>query len=221
MAESVTFVKPAALRQTLRAMAAVAVVRKPRFPDHFFHLDPATGSAVAAWNDFAGNRCHFRFHPAGAMILGFDHESPMSPHAREGPEFAPWSGVYDSLAVDLMAVVPHNPLDPEYDYREVTFCLWNMGDTDVWEKGTIDYPERGYGDPDGQRYILGSVRNYQDDFVSTFADKYGWELDPVAVAELRAGDVVTRTGLEQLNQDKTADVDASVPELQAMGFLVV
>ena len=50
-------------------------------PDVHFRLDRGLHAAVGSWKDFAGNSCHFLFTPDGAAILGFDHDSPMSPHA--------------------------------------------------------------------------------------------------------------------------------------------
>src|SRR5690242_14872877 len=99
----VEFLTPADLRDTLRGMAAVTLLLRPRFQDHEFHRDPATGTSTAVWRDFAGNYCHFLFHPAGSVILGFDHESPMSPHATcTGPDdFRAWPGVYESLPAAL------------------------------------------------------------------------------------------------------------------------
>lgn len=220
MATGVKFVTVADLRDTLRAMAAVTLVLRPKFPDHEFRFDAATGVATARWGDFAGNRCHFLFHSAGSVILGFDHESPMSPHAScTGPDdFRAWPGVYESLPTELGDAIRTNPFEPDWDFREVTLCLWNMTTGPVWSIGDIEYPERDHGDPDGQGYILGRIGNYVRDFAGEFEEVYSWELNEGAVAELLSGDEITRDCLSRLNSQ--CDVTASVPALVAIGYRV-
>jgi hypothetical protein len=220
--EAVEFLTPADLRDVLRGMAAVSLVCEgpAGFRDHWFL---ATGdTAIAQWGDFAGNRCHFLFHPTGSVILGFDHESPMSPHAIEGPDFRAWPGVYESLPTELMTAIqakPFEPIEPELDLCEVTFCLWNQTDSDVWQKGDIEYPKRDFGDPDGQRYILRWLGRYAADFAGTFLETYKWELDEDAVAELLSGDEITRACLQHLKPG--GDPDAVASELAAMGFRLI
>ena len=219
MPEPVEFLTPADLRDVLRGMATVSLLcTKPSgYRDHWFQN--AGDTAVAEWGDFAGNTCHFLFHPAGSVILGFDHESPTSPHATAGPEFRAWPGVYESLPSALAVALGAKPFGPEFDLAEVTFCLWNRSETKVWEKGEIAYPEREYGDPDGQGYILGCVRDYHLDFVGTFQERYHWELDEDAVAELLSGDEITRDCHQRLKPG--CDPDAVASELGAMGFRLV
>ncbi len=219
MPEEVEFLTPADLRDILRGMAAVSLLHEgpSGYRDHWFRI--AGDIAVAEWGDFAGNRCHFLFHPAGSVILGFDHESPMSPHATDGPEFRAWPGVYESLPAQLADALVAQPFGPEFDPREVTFCLWNRSGKKVWEKGEIAYPEREYDDPDGEGYILDCVRNYYIDFASEFQERYHWDLDEDAVAELLSGDEITRDCLQRLKPG--CDPNAFAPELIAMGFRLV
>ncbi|MBP3959095.1 hypothetical protein J8F10_27945 [Gemmata sp. G18] len=216
MPVTVEFLTPADLRDVLRGMAAVSVLHGEC--DHTFRVVGST--AVARWGDFAGNSGHFLFHPTGSVILGFDHESPMSPHANTGRnDFRAWPGVYESLPESLMAAIRANPFEPEFDLREVTFCLWNQTVTKCWQKGHIEYPERDYGDADGEGYILGWLCNYFRDFVGEFRETYKWVLDTGAVAELLSGDEITRECVRLLGPDR--DSDAVVTELAAMGFRIV
>ena len=218
MPTTVKFLTPADLRDTLRGMAAVSALRGT-YPDHEFRV--VADGAVARWGDFAGNTCHFLFHPTGAVALGFDHESPMSPHATcTGPgDFRAWPGVYESLPAPLADALQANPLGPTFDNREVTFCLWNQTPTKTWQKGDIEYPERDSGDPDGEGYILGWLTEYARAFTDTFRETYRWELDESAVAELLSGDEVTRECIRRLGGAR--DPDAAAADLTAMGFRIV
>lgn len=212
------FVEPARLRATLRAMAVVQILFSKRFPDSWFSLTPDGESAIALWGDFAGNNCHFLFTPAGSVLLGFDHESPMSPHATcTGiDDFRPWPGVYDSLPELLLEAIHVNPFGDEFDYREVTLCLWNETTRKMWQKGDIEYPERDYGDPDGESYLLGWLADYAEDPVGKFATVYGWEVDPDAMTELLSGDYITRECLTTLKP--SCNVAELIPRLEVMGY---
>src|SRR5438045_2951244 len=127
MPKTVEFLTPAALRATLRGMAVVQLLFHKREPDSWFRLRPDGVTAVAGWNDFSGNTCHFLFAPGGAVVLGFDHEAPMSPHASDKPgALETWPGVYDSLPKPLMKIIEENPFGGDFDTEVVTLCLWNL-----------------------------------------------------------------------------------------------
>lgn len=219
MPVTVEFVTPVDLRDILRGMAVVSLLRS-RYADHEFRFDALTDTVTAVWHDFAGNRAHFLFVPAGSVILGFDHESPMSPHATcTGPhDFRAWPGVYESLPSGLMEAVRMNPFGPDWDVREVTFCLWNQTPGRVWTKGDIEYPDRDHGDSDGQGYILSCVRKYYLDLAAEFRERYRWELDEGAVAELLSGDEIKADCLRRLAPG--CDVGAARSALEAMGFRI-
>ncbi len=217
MPEMVGFLTPGDLHDVVRGMAVVCRLYDEH-PDVRFGFDWATAGAAAGWQDFAGNTCHFLFGPDRHIVLGFDHESPMSPHAfATGPDdFHAWPGVYDQLPPPLLDRVRVNPFGSSFDPAEVTFCLWNRGRAPDWQKGDIVYPERDHGDPDGQSYILNWFVNYRDDFAGRFAKTYQWKLDLHAVAELLSGDHLTPACLRGLKPD--CDPPACRPWLAEMGF---
>ena len=218
MPETVDFIRPAELRAALRRLAVVQLLFHKRQPDSWFRLESDGITAVAGWNDFVGNTCHFLFSPAGNVLLGFDHESPMSPHAGEKPDvFEAWPGVYDSLPEPLMKAVEANPFG-EFDPQEVTLCLWNKTATKTWQKGDIEYPDCDHGSPDGQGYLLSWFREYVENFGGKLSDQYGWEIDDDAAAELLAGDKITRNCLTTLKPG--CRVTDLIPHLEAMGYRI-
>ena len=220
MPETVRFLTPADLHDIVRGMAVVARLYDPD-PDVRFRLDPETRSAVGVWHDFAGNACHFLFSPDGSAVLGFDHESPMSPHATAaGPEdMRAFPGVYDQVPPALLARIRGDDLAADlFDPEEVTFCLWNVGSGRDWQKGDIAYPPRDNGDPDGQKYILGRLKGYYDDFSGQFEETYHWDVDPDAVADLLSGDRISLTCVRALKPDANPlEARRWLPE---MGFVV-
>jgi hypothetical protein len=220
MPETVRFLSPTDLHDIVRGMAVVAKLYD-RDPDVRFRLDKESGQGLGAWKDFDGNECHFLFTPDGSLILGFDHASPMSPHATaaETGDFNTWPGLYDHLPDKLKARLEADPgFDDAFDYREVTFALWTTGQTRDWQKGDVKYPPRDNGDPDGQKYVLGRIKAFYDDFCAEFEEKYNWDLDPDAVADLLSGDRVSLTCIRGLKADANlAEARKWLPE---MGFVV-
>lgn len=220
MPTTVPFLAPADLHDIVRGMAVVCRLFDKVDPDAHFRLDKELHAAVGSWKDFAGNSCHFLFTPDGAAILGFDHESPMSPHATSADtgDFQTWPGIYDQFPKALVDRLAADPFADGFDMREVTFALWNTARTKDWQKGDVTPPDRPGGDPDGQKLILGKLKAYYDDFPAAFEEMYHWDVDPDAVADLLSGD---RLGLEVVRRLKP---DANPLEakrwLPEMGFVL-
>jgi hypothetical protein len=73
----------------------------------------------------------------GCLLKGFDHESPMSPHAR--PEFRAWPGVLDKVPPGLLSHLEA----PDSRREETTFCIWRGKEDKHWWQGHIDEPDEG------------------------------------------------------------------------------
>lgn len=219
MPQTVRFLTPNDLHDIVRGMAVIAKLYDTD-PDVRFRLDKASGSAVGVWNDMAGNNCHFLFSPDGSAILGFDHESPMSPHATgAGPEdMRAFPGVYDQVPPALMTRIREDLTEDLFDPEEVTFCLWNTASSRDWQKGDIQYPPRAGGSPDGQDKILATLKAYYDDFCGQFEETYNWDLDPDAVADLLSGDRISLSCVRGLKKDANPlEARKWLPE---MGFVL-
>jgi hypothetical protein len=73
----------------------------------------------------------------GCLIKGFDHESPMSPHAQD--EFRAWPGVLDEVPGELRAILEV----PEFRRDETTFCIWRGRGDKHWWQGEVQEPDGG------------------------------------------------------------------------------
>jgi hypothetical protein len=73
----------------------------------------------------------------GCLIKGFDHESPMSPHAQE--EFRTWDGVLDEAPPELLAHLGAS----EFRRDETTFCIWRGRTDEHWWQGEVREPDGG------------------------------------------------------------------------------
>jgi hypothetical protein len=219
MPQTFRFLTPTDLHDIVRGMAVIAKLYDPD-PDIRFRLNLEKKSAIGVWNDFDGNNCHCLFSPDGSVILGFDHESPMSPHARaEGPEnFQAYPGIYNQVPPVLMNRIREDLAEDLFDPEEVTFCLWNTGNTRDWQKGDIEYPPHEQGDADGQAKILQSLSGFYNDFCAQFEETYNWDLDPDAVADLLSGDRISLSCIRGLKKD--ANPLEARQWLPTMGFVV-
>ena len=105
--------------------------------------------------DSGGNHVQISFRKAGVVILGFDHDSPMSPaHNNE----AIWPGVVDDLPSALRRALA------DYSFEhDITFCIWREARARQWRSGRVRRP-RGR-DVDGSARLLaildGNPRGYR------------------------------------------------------------
>ena len=215
----VTFLTPADLRDTVRAMAVISLLHDKNRDVRFWH-DPSIPADIATWKDVLGNECRFLFHKAGAVIVGFDPKSALNPFTRaESPDqIAAFAGVYDALPGALAAVLQAQPFDDESEYHTATFCIWNTGKTKVWTKGSVTAPAGSGKDADGQEHLLGRIRGYYTDFATEFLNMDKVELDEDAVTELLSGDEISADCLKKLKPK--LDVDEVREDLVMMGFVI-
>ena len=105
--------------------------------------------------DAEGNHVQISFRKAGVVILGFDHDSPMSPAHNDE---AIWPGVIDELPSALRRALADYSLE-----HDITFCIWREARARQWRSGRVRRP-RGR-DVDGSAGLLaildGNPRGYR------------------------------------------------------------
>lgn len=168
------FPHPETLRRICKATAALdAVLRADewlRF--HSYVSDWGGGLEVAKMDNGAGDDLFCLFSPVGTVLKGFDHESPLSPHAQE--RYQAWPGIYDALPAPLSALLD----DPAFEREDVTFCLWRSAGGTAWETGSVQFPPGG---DDGSGFLLGNVSRTAEDYADWARGYYETEiaLEPV------------------------------------------
>lgn len=171
----------AVLREHCRSVAVVEAVlsseweyRYHSFNDHWSETE-----SMASMRNGSGDEYSIVFSPAGAYIRGFDHESPMSPYAEDGP----WPGVLDDVPEVFRPCVEEPAFSDEDGTPLATACMWRETGDDGWKTGTIDFPEREREDPDGAGYLFQLlVDRSPETFQSWAEDYYGV---PVALDAVR------------------------------------
>jgi hypothetical protein len=117
------------------------------------------------------------FFPASGQVLikGFDHESEVSPHARD--VYAVWPRMYDDVPAALMACLA----DERAEQDEVTFVYWSE-DGVQWCQGRADIPEDM---DDGSDWLLDMLQMDADDFIDWGRDYFGAKFDDVGADAVR------------------------------------
>lgn len=146
----------AGLRDVCRALAALEIVRYPgaragsgtgagdggseRERERDFLRGWRTGADAGILRTGSGDGYVVAFTCYGAIALGFDHASPMSPYA-SGPPVRNWPGVLDAVPPVFAPYVAEPPEFLAAEVPLVTACAWRTADDDRWRTGDgITFP---------------------------------------------------------------------------------
>ena len=148
-----------------QSLAMLDAIISPEWESRYYSFNSKwdTEEMMASMHNGQGDDYFILFNTAGAIIKGFDHESPMSPFANEPQQI--WSGILD----EVPSVFDGFLKEPAFSLEHTTFCLWHLKDEPSWKIGSISYPDDS--DPDGSSYLLsgldGKPRTYKK-----FAEEY-------------------------------------------------
>ncbi|WP_340013989.1 hypothetical protein [Paenibacillus sp. FSL K6-1318] len=217
----ITMMNADALRKQMRILSALDIIfsEEEWLRVHHYQVELQPGVAWGSINNGAGDHLHVLFTNSGTLIKGFDHESPLSPHAREDGEIYP--GMYDEVPEALMAVLRSH--EETLDMEDVTFCLWQEGDDLQWKVGNwiqLAMTEEDEADArGGAEFLLGYIEKNSDDYVDWAKGYYDLQDLPLeAVAEVYEEKPVTASSIKQLCPER--DVAAALGELQKRGYAV-
>lgn len=114
------------------------------------------GIAMAKYDNGAGDHVIALFSVDGKVVLkGFDHESEVSPYARD--EYGIWPGIYEGMPQEFLRLIQDEAIESEL----VTFCCWST-DGKSWETGTALLP---VGIDDGSDWLLDMVQMDAEEFI--------------------------------------------------------
>jgi hypothetical protein len=158
-------------------------------------LDHGTGDELVCFLDSRN----------GCLVKGFDHESPMSPHARD--EFRAWPGVLDEVPGALAALLEA----PEFRREETTFCIWRAKEDEQWWQGDVQEPDKG----EWSAHLLDHIFLDAGSYLDWAREYYNKDIPAVSVEGVyescRADETLVRT------INPKADLDMVRRELSAMG----
>ncbi|MEV5571855.1 hypothetical protein AB0L06_17550 [Spirillospora sp. NPDC052269] len=174
------------------------------------------GLELASMETGGGDDYSIVFTPDGALILGFDHESEMSPYGNDGYEV--WPGLVDEVPDDFAELLA----EPEFCHHggtelflAATVCLWRRHDDPAWRTGDIAFPPGN--DPDGASWLFELLAAGTPEAYSAYAG-YGVEA-AMKTATIRAvleHRPLTSDLAERLNPE--ADLRVLAERLEAIGY---
>ena len=130
------------------------------------------GIAMGKYDNGSGDHILAFFGEDGsAIIKGFDHESGISPHARD--KYEVWPGIYDGVPPPLMNILQ----DDSVEHEEVTFCVWTI-DGNTWLTGNPKIPAEL---DDGSGWLLDMVQMTAEEFVEWGQSYYEDGFDRIGV----------------------------------------
>lgn len=202
------------LREHCRALAMLEGILRPDWESrcYSFNAGWAPGQQMASMRNGSGDEYAIVFSSEGAYVRGFDHESPMSPYAHDGP----WPGVVDSVPEVFQPQVEEPAFTDEVGMPVVTACLWRETGDDRWQTGEIDFPQ-DRDDPDGADTLFALLTDRSPAAYARFAqDIHELPVDPAAVQRILALQPLTPSLLQALNPSAT--LAALAPDIAETGY---
>jgi hypothetical protein len=139
----------ATLRRKAQALAVLDAIMSPEWQYRYYSFNSRwdTNERMASRKNGSGDELYVLFNSFGAIMKGFDHESFMSPWAREDQSL--WPGIFDGVPGEFQSFLK----EPAFDIPNTTYCLWRRDANATWQVGNIEYPE-GDANSDGSEEQL-------------------------------------------------------------------
>ncbi|WP_419175930.1 hypothetical protein [Desulfosediminicola sp.] len=135
-----------------------------------FSENEGNDTAVGFYDNGSGDNFVVVFAGNSAVIKGFDHESQVSPYARD--DHAIWPGIYDSLPDTLFQQL--KKADPTY--QDVTFCFWKTEADQSWQQGPVIFAN---GINNGSKWLLDEIPVTPEEYIKWARDYYEDDFDTI------------------------------------------
>jgi hypothetical protein len=185
------------LRQRLQQMAAIESVFAIEYGASQFEFHPKwdRSEQLGAFKNGSGDELFAHFTPSGCIIIGFAHESRMSPYRTSPPEL--WPGLLSDVPVEFQASLD----EPAFDIASTTFVVWRRSTDTYWQTDNIEYSNDEYGD--GSHELLSHLIYTAAEFAEWLADNYEVDVDSGIISSVFANNPLTNQQLSALNADAT------------------
>lgn len=189
-----TLPEPENLKKLLKILSSLNIVLCPEewLRYHSFISEFDKNVSLASIDNGSGDNLFIIFAPQGTIIKGFDHESEVSPYARDEHEV--WPGIYKEVPTSLLSLLKDEAITKE----DVTFCFWRENNDLRWQKGNVEIPA---GVEDGSDFLLGTIFRTAEDFVEFAEGYFELTLPLEVVAQVYEGAAITKEMIKALYPD--------------------
>ncbi len=183
------------LRQRLQQMSALESVFAIDYGESQFEFHPEWDQSeqMGAIKNGSGDELFAHFTRAGCCIIGFAHESAMSPYRVKPPKL--WPGLLSSVPPEFKSSLD----EPAFDIASTTFVIWRLATDDAWHTDDIEYPDDAYGDGSGDllsQMVLSAV-----EFAGWLEENFEVDVDSDIVKHVFDNRPITNAQLSVLNPD--------------------
>jgi hypothetical protein len=197
-----------ALKKLTQAMAMLDACLSPEWEYRWYSFDAAWDSSeqLASMRNGSGDAWFCVFGARGAILKGFDHESPMSPW-QTGQV---WRNVLHQVPPSLGALIA----DAAFSREDTTFCIWRAREDRAWQVGAVSFPAGD--DPDGSGWMLSMLDSNPLTFQDWAKDYYERPIDFAAVEHIYAHQPLTAEIVRTLNP--TIDLSVLAQDVAEIGY---
>lgn len=165
--------------------------------------------SLAKIDNGAGDHLFALFAPEGVILKGFDHESALSPHARD--EYETWPGIYDQAPANLLSLLEDEAIEKD----DATFCIWREAHDTHWKKGDVIIPE---GEDDGSGFLLGAIFETPEAYVDWAQAYFEMSVPLDIVKQIYAGTAITEKMILSINPER--EINDALQELETLGMTI-
>lgn len=186
------FFEPYALLRVWKNLSILDAIlcAEPEYRYHSFHSKWSPGMQVGFVKNGAGDEMYGLFIGDGVLIKGFDHESIMSPYARDDEHI--WPGICDQVPKRLLSQLD----DPAFVKSDVTFCVWRCPSDRTWQIGDIEFPDEG---DDGSSFLLGTLFRTAADYCRWAKSYFDVDVPVRVIEEVYRGEPITPERIRMIN----------------------
>lgn len=199
------------LRRKAQSLAVLDAIMSPdwQYRYYSFNSEWDTDEMMASRKNGSGDELYILFNQFGAILKGFDHESFMSPWAREDQSL--WPRIFEGVPVVFEQFLK----EPSFDIQDTTFCVWQQKGDSSWQMSNIEYPD-GDQRSDGSEEQLALLAGGPELYVE-FERVYFERIVPLeTVRQVYRHEQITELIVKQLNPG--TDSESLKAELIAIGY---
>ena len=204
------------LEKITQSIAMLDAIVSPNWEYRYFSFnagwDASRKERMASMRDGSGDDYFMVFSPKGAILKGFDLESPMSPWQRD--PIAVWPGVLDGVPEAFASFLT----EPAFSMGDCTFCIWREPSDEHWRHGPIVFPDTDADDPDGSEELLCMFDGKPETYVDFASEYYEKVLDINVVRKIYAHDPLSPLIVAELNPQ--ADWESTAKDAEEIHFPV-
>ena len=157
-----------------------------------FHPSWGQHQQVGCFDNGCGDELYVHFVKSGCLIIGFDHESMMTPYRVNPPVL--WPGLLESVPQEFQSSLN----EPAFDIPATTFFIWRLDDASKWTSSDVEFPGNDNVDYDGSSHLLAELLRDAAEFADWLEENFETDIDRRIVERVFQGAPLSNADLISL-----------------------